>query len=144
MGLEGLVDFERKLGLTGCSIAWGAVAGVGYAARHHLADHAGAVRFEHAWACIEAILERPFLNVLINPSAWESGKGAQAMRQMITTVEADSQAEIQVLEERTSDKENLELKGQNSEVRSVPMPEAGFLHNMTDSALEQCQESDAL
>lgn len=140
MGLEGLVDFERKLGLTGCSIAWGAVAGVGYAARHHLADHAGAVRFEHAWACIEAILERPFLNVLINPSAWESGKGAQAMRQMITTglagrfkkagfrkapkaVEADSQAEIQVLEERTSDKENLELKGQNSEVRSVPMPE---------------------
>ena len=23
MGLEGLVDFERKLGLTGCSIAWG-------------------------------------------------------------------------------------------------------------------------
>ena len=24
MGLEGLVDFERKLGLTGCSIAWGA------------------------------------------------------------------------------------------------------------------------
>lgn len=25
----------------------------GYAQRHHLADHAGAVRFEHAWACIE-------------------------------------------------------------------------------------------
>lgn len=27
----------------------------GYAARHHLADHAGAVRFEHAWACIEEL-----------------------------------------------------------------------------------------
>lgn len=105
MGLEGLVDFERKLGLAGCSIAWGvrnlacwelarheteqSCAGCGtsglstqhyvhishqhqilieasqraeildlgvsgYAARHHLADHAGAVRFEHAWACIEA------------------------------------------------------------------------------------------
>ena len=54
MGIEGLVDFERKMGLTGCSIAWGAVAAVGYAARHHLADHAMAVRFEHAWACMEA------------------------------------------------------------------------------------------
>jgi hypothetical protein len=32
----------------------------GYAARHHLADHAGAVRFEHAWACIEVPRAVPF------------------------------------------------------------------------------------
>ena len=143
MGLEGLVDFERKLGLTGCSIAWGAVAGVGYAQRHHLADHAGAVRFEHAWACIEAILERPFLNVLISPNAWEMGRGAQAMRQLISAglagrfkktgfrkPKAAPQGElvaetneIQVIEQRTSDKENLALQGQPAEVLAAPMPE---------------------
>eukprot|EP00434_Breviolum_minutum_P035266 symbB.v1.2.031211.t1/scaffold3598.1/size53462/1 len=120
-----------------------AVAGVGYAQRHHLADHAGAVRFEHAWACIEAILERPFLNVLISPNAWEMGRGAQAMRQLISAglagrfkktgfrkPKAAPQGElvaetneIQVIEQRTSDKENLALQGQPAEVLAAPMPE---------------------
>ena len=34
---------------------------------------------------LEAILERPFLNVMIQPNAWESGKGQQAMRAMINS-----------------------------------------------------------
>ncbi|CAE7839104.1 pyiS [Symbiodinium sp. CCMP2592] len=52
-GIESVVDFDRKMGIAGSSIAWGAVAEVGYAARHSLANNEGAVRFEHAWAVLE-------------------------------------------------------------------------------------------
>lgn len=83
MGLEGLVDFDRKMGIVGSSIAWGAVAEVGYAARHELASNAMAVRFVHAQAVMEALLARPWGNVGISPSVWEFGKGAQAMKQLV-------------------------------------------------------------
>ncbi|CAE7867100.1 pyiS [Symbiodinium microadriaticum] len=82
-GIESVVDFDRKMGIAGSSIAWGAVAEVGYAARHSLANTEGAVRFEHAWAVLEALMYRPYLNVGIQPGVWESGKGALAMKQLI-------------------------------------------------------------
>lgn len=79
-GLEGLADFCCQLGLPGGSIAWGAVAEVGYAARHNIAEGASAVSFEHAWAVLEAIQARPCSVVAINPGAWNYGMGAPPMR----------------------------------------------------------------
>lgn len=119
-GIESVVDFDRKMGIAGSSIAWGAVAEVGYAARHSLANTEGAVRFEHAWAVLEALMYRPYLNVGIQPGVWESGKGALAMKQLIyaglsgrfkkmgfrkpkATVEAPPSQEIVQVEERAEE-----------------------------------------
>lgn len=79
-GIEGLADMSCQLGLPGGSIAWGAVAEVGYAARHHIAEGINAVSFEHAWAVLEALQARPSSVVAISPNAWAFGMGALPMK----------------------------------------------------------------
>jgi len=155
-GIEAIVDFDRKMGMAGCSIAWGAVSEVGYAARHHLADHATAVRFEHAWACIEAVLYRPYLNVGIQPHAFEMGKGVQAMKQLIytglagrfrktgfrkpkaapATGEAAPQELVEVDEREQLAEEPLQAAGLSGEAKQISQQEAAERRRAEEKVIE--------
>lgn len=73
--LEQYADFRCVMGSSGGSIAWGAVAEVGYAARHNIASEAYAVSFDHAWSVLEAINLMPCSVVAINPNAQLNGFG---------------------------------------------------------------------
>lgn len=69
-------DMNCSLGMAGGSIAWGAVAEVGYAARHNLASNeASSVSFDHAWSVLDALQSHPCSSVAINPNAQLIGFG---------------------------------------------------------------------
>jgi len=83
LNMESQAAFRCMLGLPGGSIAWGAVAEIGYAARHDLAKGDFAVPYDHAWAVMEALHCMPSTNVCINPGSWAAGMGRTPMKAAI-------------------------------------------------------------
>jgi len=81
--METQAAFRLALGLSGGSIGWGAVAQVGYAARHDLAKGEGATPYDQAFAVMEAIHCMPMYIVGIGPGAWASGMGRIPMKAAI-------------------------------------------------------------
>jgi hypothetical protein len=72
--LDAMADFSCAMGMPGGSIGWGAVAEVGYAARHSIGGDYK-VPFEHAWAILEAMQMRCNCQVGISPGMQNSGFG---------------------------------------------------------------------
>mmetsp|Transcript_93449 Transcript_93449/g.302594 ORF Transcript_93449/g.302594 Transcript_93449/m.302594 type:complete len:585 (-) Transcript_93449:48-1802(-) len=79
-GIDGLIAMTSSLGLPGASISWGAVAEVGYAARHAVSTAERSVRFDHAWLALEALHTKPFSHVCINPGSHVYGQGQAPLR----------------------------------------------------------------
>mmetsp|Transcript_69780 Transcript_69780/g.179952 ORF Transcript_69780/g.179952 Transcript_69780/m.179952 type:complete len:589 (+) Transcript_69780:18-1784(+) len=79
-GIDGLIAMTACMGLPGGSISWGAVADIGYAARHNVAAAENSVRYDHAWLALEAVQARCSSHMCIAPGAHFSGQGALPMR----------------------------------------------------------------
>lgn len=78
-GLEGMVGYRNALGLCGTSIAWGAIAEIGYAARHNvLGDTQGYVPFDLSWAALETVTYNPGIVMAISPPPMHAGGGIYA------------------------------------------------------------------
>mmetsp|Transcript_52330 Transcript_52330/g.147335 ORF Transcript_52330/g.147335 Transcript_52330/m.147335 type:complete len:573 (+) Transcript_52330:112-1830(+) len=85
--LDSQMEFQSWRGMPGASVSWGAVAEVGYAARHSLSDasNQSSVSFDHTWAVLDNLQFMPKDCVAINPNTQFMGYGRAPMAAAIFT-----------------------------------------------------------
>jgi len=126
--MERLSHFRSSVGQAGCSISWGAMAEVGYAARHAVTDQMFMVPIEYTWAVLDTLLTHSMVCCSLNPNAWAvTGTPATVM-----FAGASTRFRSQAMAKMTAgNRSSSFLKRSTSAAEAIKMAQAG--ESMDDS-----------
>merc|ERR1712061_454625 len=68
--MERVSHYRTNNGLTGNSISWGAMADVGYAARHSTIDASFMVPIEYTWSALDLLCTHATICVNLSANTW--------------------------------------------------------------------------